>query len=63
MMLLSAKHRAYIVMSLRCRYQIAHLISDSLVVKATRGTCAVVHGQTDAAVAVPGSWESLTGAR
>ena len=41
----------------------AHLVSDSLVVEATRGTCAVVHGQTDAAIAVCGSWESLTGVR
>ena len=41
----------------------AHLISDSLVVKATYGTCAVVHGQTDAATAVCGSQESLTGAQ
>ena len=41
----------------------AHLMSDSLLDEATRGMCAVVHGQTDAAVAVCGSWESLTGAR
>ena len=63
MMLLSAKHRAYIVMSLRCRCRMAHLISDSLVVRATCGTLAVAHGQTDAAIAVRGKWESLTGAR
>ena len=41
----------------------AHLISDSLVVGATRGTLAVAHGQTDAAIAVRGKWESPTGAR
>ena len=41
----------------------AHFNSDSLVVKATRGTYAAVHGQTDAAIAVRGKWESLTGAR
>ena len=41
----------------------AHLIRDSLVVEATRGTCAGAHGQTDAAVAVRASRESLTGAR
>ena len=40
----------------------AHLISDSLLVEATCGTCTVVHGQTEAAVAVRYSWESLTGA-
>ena len=40
-----------------------HLISDSLVVEASRETIAVVHGQTDAAIAVCGNWESLTGAR
>ena len=50
-------------MSLRCRCLMAHLSSDSLLVEATRGTCAVVHDQTDAAIAVRGRWESLTGAR
>ena len=49
-------------MSLQCRYRRAHLIRDSLIVKATRGTYAVVHGQTEAATAVRGSRESLTGA-
>ena len=39
------------------------LISDSLVLEATRGTCAVVHGQTNAATADRDSRESLTGAR
>ena len=63
MMLFSAKHRAKIVMSLRGRCQMAHFISDSLVVEATRGTLAVAHGQTDAAIAVRGRWESLTDAR
>ena len=41
----------------------AHLLSDILVVEATRGTRAVTHGQTDAAIADRGKWESLTGAR
>ena len=41
----------------------AHLISDSLLVEATCGTCAMVHGQTDAAIAVRDRRESLTGAR
>ena len=50
-------------MSLWRRGRMAHLINDSLLVAATRGTCAVVHGQTNAAVAVYGNWESLTGAR
>ena len=50
-------------MSLRCRCRMAHLISDSLVVGATRGTLAVAHSQTDATIAVRGKWESLTGAR
>ena len=63
MRLLSAKYRAQIFMSLQCRCRKAHLISDSLAVEATRGRCAVVHGQTDAATAVCGSRESLTGAR
>ena len=63
MMLLSAKHRAYIVMSLWCGCRMAHLISDSLIVEATRGTLTVAHGQTDAAITVRGKWESLTGVR
>ena len=50
-------------MSLQCRCQMAHLISDSLVVKATRGTLAVGQGQTDADIDVRGKWESLTGAQ
>ena len=49
-------------MSLQCRYRMAHLISDSLVVEATRGTLAVAHGQTDASIVVRGKLESLTGA-
>ena len=50
-------------MSLRCRFLWVHSASNNIVVKATRGTYAVVHGQTDAAIAVRGKWESLTGAR
>ena len=50
-------------MSLQCRCRMAPLISDSLVLEATRGTRTVVHGQTDAATAVRGSRESLTSTR
>ena len=39
------------------------LISDSMVLEYTCGTCAVAHGQTNVATAVGGSRESLTGAR
>ena len=38
----------------------AYLISDSLVLEATRGTCTIVHGQIDATTAVCGSRESCT---
>ena len=44
-----------------CR--MAPLISDSLVLKATRETCAVAHGETNAATSVRDGRESLTDAR
>ena len=50
-------------MSLWCRCRVARLISDSLLVEATPGIYAVMHGQINAIVAVRGSRGSLTGAQ